>query len=67
MLAYLLSFLHGKGGSRLDALHLLQHVVPYGVSVFTFDFSAHGLSDGNLCTMGINEVDDIECALTYLR
>lgn len=37
-----------------------------GISLFSFDFSGHGKSGGNLCTLGLREAEDVEAAVNYL-
>ena len=39
-------YLHGNSGCRCDADDALHTMLPYGVSVFTFDFSGSGQSEG---------------------
>ena len=34
---------------------------------FSFDFSGCGLSDGEYISLGINESDDLEAVVNYLR
>jgi len=56
---------HGIGGSRLlePAVMLSRH----GYGVLTFDWRAHGESDGELCTFGYYEGRDVEGALAWLQ
>jgi dipeptidyl aminopeptidase/acylaminoacyl peptidase len=56
---------HGIGGARSlePALVLVRH----GYGVLTFDWRAHGESDGDLCTFGYYEVRDVEGALAWLQ
>jgi fermentation-respiration switch protein FrsA (DUF1100 family) len=56
---------HGIGGSRL--LEPADMLSRHGYGVLTFDWRAHGESDGELCTFGYYEVRDVEGALTWLR
>ncbi len=56
---------HGYGAyRRLDQAELLAR---HGYGVLTFDWRAHGESDGNLCSLGYYEVRDVEGALAWLR
>ncbi len=56
---------HGIGGHRLlePAVMLARH----GYGVLTFDWRAHGESDGDLCTFGYHEVRDVAGALAWLQ
>mmetsp|Transcript_1622 Transcript_1622/g.2640 ORF Transcript_1622/g.2640 Transcript_1622/m.2640 type:complete len:280 (-) Transcript_1622:117-956(-) len=38
-----------------------------GFSVFAFDFAGSGLSEGEYCTLGYHEQDDLRCVIEYLR
>lgn len=49
---------------RLDQAELLAR---HGYGVLTFDWRAHGESDGDLCSFGYYEVRDVEGALAWLR
>ena len=56
---------HGIGGSRL--LEPAEILSRHGYGVLTFDWRAHGESDGELCTFGYYEVRDVEGALAWLQ
>ena len=56
---------HGIGGSRL--LEPAGMLSRHGYGVLTFDWRAHGESDGELCTFGYHEVRDVQGALAWLR
>ena len=55
---------HGIGGSRL--LEPAEILSRHGYGVLSFDWRAHGESDGELCTFGYYEVRDVEGALAWL-
>jgi fermentation-respiration switch protein FrsA (DUF1100 family) len=56
---------HGIGGHRtLDPTEMLAR---HGYGVLTFDWRAHGGSDGDLCTFGYHEVRDVAGALAWLQ
>jgi len=56
---------HGIGGARsLEPARLLNR---HGYGVLTFDWRAHGESDGDLCTFGYHEVRDVSAALAWLQ
>ena len=56
---------HGIGGSRL--LEPAEMLSRHGYGVLTFDWRAHGESDGDLCTFGYHEARDVEGALGWLQ
>ncbi len=56
---------HGIGAQR--ALGPAEVLARHGYGVLTFDWRAHGESDGDLCTFGYYEVRDVEGALTWLQ
>ncbi len=41
-------YCHGNCGSRVDASDCLDLLLPQNISVFAFDFSGSGLSDGEV-------------------
>jgi len=59
-------YLHTNAGSRKDAREIIQHVVPH-CTVFSFDFSGCGHSDGDWVTLGHNEVKDVRTVVAHLR
>lgn len=59
-------YLHGNGSCRVEAALLLQYVVPAGLSMFAFDFSGSGRSDGEYITLGVREKDDVSAVVEYL-
>lgn len=56
---------HGIGGYR--ELGPAEVLARHGYGVLTFDWRAHGESDGELCTFGYYEVCDVEGALAWLQ
>eukprot|EP00008_Paramoeba_atlantica_P013909 CAMPEP_0201475458 /NCGR_PEP_ID=MMETSP0151_2-20130828/886_1 /ASSEMBLY_ACC=CAM_ASM_000257 /TAXON_ID=200890 /ORGANISM="Paramoeba atlantica, Strain 621/1 / CCAP 1560/9" /LENGTH=366 /DNA_ID=CAMNT_0047855559 /DNA_START=192 /DNA_END=1292 /DNA_ORIENTATION=- len=62
-----LVYLHGNAGCRLDAQRLLRLILPYDITLFTFDFSGCGLSEGEFISLGLYEKDDVETVIEYLR
>lgn len=59
-------YLHGNGSCRVEATMLLHYVLPYGLSLFAFDFSGSGRSDGEYISLGVNEKHDVETVVDYL-
>jgi len=60
-------YLHGNCGCRLDALDMLEYMLPLGCDVFCFDFAGSGLSEGEHVSLGWHEKDDLACVVDYLR
>ena len=56
---------HGIGGHR--SLEPAEVLARHGYGVLTFDWRAHGESDGDLCTFGYYEVRDVAGALDWLQ
>ena len=57
---------HGIGSNRGDLAHVALFLAQRGFGVLLFDLRAHGRSQGNLCTWGWLEVNDLFGALGYL-
>jgi alpha/beta superfamily hydrolase len=51
----------------VDASDCLDLLLPQSISVFAFDFSGSGLSDGETISLGFYEQDDLMAVIEYLR
>lgn len=60
-------YLHGNCSSRLESLNCVPVLLPLNVTVFCFDFSGSGLSDGEYVSLGWFERDDLSTVVKYLR
>ena len=60
-------YLHSSYGSKVEVLELLPSLVEVGLSVFAFDFSGCGNSEGSYVTLGSIEVHDVCIATEYLQ
>eukprot|EP01060_Flectonema_neradi_P032745 TRINITY_DN527_c0_g1_i11.p1 TRINITY_DN527_c0_g1~~TRINITY_DN527_c0_g1_i11.p1 ORF type:complete len:677 (+),score=208.72 TRINITY_DN527_c0_g1_i11:78-2108(+) len=60
-------YLHGNCGSRQDATECVTVLLPHGVTLFTFDFSGSGLSDGEYVSLGYFEKQDLVSVIDYLN
>lgn len=60
-------FLHGNSSCCLEALPLLTLLSPLSISLFCFDFSGCGLSEGEYISLGWFERDDLATCVDYLR
>jgi esterase/lipase len=58
--------LHGIRGSRLDMLGRARFLAKQGYSILLIDLPAHGESQAENITYGINESDGVKAAFAYL-
>lgn len=59
--------MHGNCGCRLDSFDAVSILLRDGISVFCFDFSGSGLSEGQYISLGYYERDDVKTVVEYLR
>jgi uncharacterized protein len=57
---------HGYGGEKSDMLERAYIFVDSGYNVLLPDFRGAGASDGNQCTIGYMEAEDVRACVTYL-
>eukprot|EP01064_Diplonema_japonicum_P027658 TRINITY_DN4043_c2_g1_i1.p1 TRINITY_DN4043_c2_g1~~TRINITY_DN4043_c2_g1_i1.p1 ORF type:complete len:486 (+),score=148.43 TRINITY_DN4043_c2_g1_i1:81-1460(+) len=60
-------YLHGNCGSRQDSLDCVTVLLPHGISLFSFDFSGSGLSEGEYVSLGHFEKQDLATIIDYLQ
>ena len=60
-------YLHGNSSSRIEALDLVQFVLPANMTLFCFDFAGCGMSEGEYISLGWYERDDVQLVVDYLR
>jgi hypothetical protein len=58
---------HGIGANKSDFLFIARPLHEAGLNVFTFDFRAHGQSEGRTITFGLNEAHDVKAAYDWLK
>src|SRR5215471_11141615 len=58
---------HGIWTGRRECLPLALRFQAAGYSVLTFDFRAHGLSDGRFTSVGHHETNDVLGAIEYVK
>ncbi len=58
---------HGHGGKGIAMIYHASALVSKGYSVLMYDQRAHGSSDGDICTAGWREVEDLLGAIDYLK
>eukprot|EP00761_Pharyngomonas_kirbyi_P000292 gb/GECH01000292.1/.p1 GENE.gb/GECH01000292.1/~~gb/GECH01000292.1/.p1 ORF type:complete len:410 (+),score=56.03 gb/GECH01000292.1/:1-1230(+) len=59
-------YCHGNCGCRCDALDAVQVLLPYNITVLSFDFSGSGLSEGEYVSLGFYEQQDVLKVVDYL-
>lgn len=60
-------YLHGNSSCRAEALGTLPAVLGARISLFAFDFSGSGLSEGEYVSLGFYEREDLQVVVNYLR
>lgn len=58
---------HGHGGNKSGVVAEAHEFIKMGYNVFLLDFRAHGNSEGNTCTIGFNEAEDVKLTYDYIR
>jgi uncharacterized protein len=56
-------YLHGVADNRTSAVGVIQRFIPKGFDVIAYDSRAHGESDGDICTYGFFERNDLHRVL----
>jgi pimeloyl-ACP methyl ester carboxylesterase len=59
--------IHGLGGRGMHMIYHATALSAYGYGVLMFDLRAHGSSEGDTCTWGWLEMEDVLGAVDYLR
>lgn len=60
-------YLHGVGDTRASSVGVIRRYVPRGFDVIAYDSRAHGESEGDICTYGFFEKDDLRRILDALQ
>ena len=60
-------YLHGNSSSRCEAVAEIKYLLPLNITVFAFDFSGCGKSQGEYISLGWYEREDVESIIEYLR
>ena len=60
-------YLHGNSSSRCEAVAEIKYLLPLNITVFAFDFSGCGKSQGEYISLGWYEREDVESVIDYLR
>ena len=60
-------YLHGNSSSRTEIFPELYYLLSSDITVFAFDFSGCGKSQGEYISLGYYEREDVESVIEYLR
>ncbi|MGC4100269.1 alpha/beta hydrolase [Ferruginibacter sp.] len=58
---------HGHGGTKSGTNREAAVFRQLGFNTFQLDFRAHGNSEGNTCTIGYNESEDVKLAYDFIQ
>jgi len=59
-------YCHGNCGCRVDALDAVQQLLPLNITVFAFDFTGSGVSEGEYVSLGFYERQDVAAIVEHL-
>lgn len=59
--------MHGNSSCRLEALELIQYLLPQNITLLCFDFSGCGKSEGDFISLGWYERDDVAAIVDHIR
>ena len=62
-----IALFHGHGSEKSANLSQSNTFNEMGYSTLLVDFRAHGLSEGNTCTIGYREAEDVKLAYDFLK
>jgi pimeloyl-ACP methyl ester carboxylesterase len=51
----------------MESFDAVESLLPMGISVFSFDFSGSGLSEGEYISLGYYESQDVRSVVEFLR
>ncbi len=57
---------HGHGGNKSGVIKEAESFKKMGYNTMLVDFRAHGNSEGNTCTIGYDEAEDVKLAYDYI-
>ena len=58
---------HGHGGTKSGVFMESEEFRKMHYNTFLLDFRAHGNSEGNTCTIGYNEAEDVKLAYDFIK
>ncbi len=59
--------MHGNSSCRLEALEIVPLMLPSNITLFCFDFSGCGMSQGEYISLGWYEREDLNMIVEHLR
>ena len=62
----LVVYSHSHSGNKAEGAHLVESLCSH-FSLLVFDYTGYGYSDKDVCTLGLKEMDDLECVLDHAR
>ncbi len=62
-----IAMFHGHGGKKSSMLPEAAYFRKMGYNILLVDFRAHGNSQGNTCTIGYKEAEDVKLAYDWLK
>ncbi|MFZ1529502.1 MAG: alpha/beta fold hydrolase [Ferruginibacter sp.] len=62
-----IAMFHGHGGSKTGMMEASRAFNELGYNTALIDFRAHGGSDGNTCTIGWDEAEDVKLAYDFVK
>jgi len=60
-------YMHGNSSCRLESLDCINYLLPLNITLFCFDFSGCGMSQGEYISLGWWEREDIAMIIDHLR
>ena len=58
---------HGPGSNKSAVVDEAREFMSMGYNAFLLDFRAHGGSEGNICTIGYYETEDVKLAYDFIQ
>lgn len=62
----LVVYSHSHSGNKAEGAHLVESLCSH-FSLLVFDYTGYGYSDKDVCTLGLKEMDDLECIIEHAR
>lgn len=62
----LIVYSHSHSGNKAEGAYLVEAICPH-FNLMVFDYTGYGYSDNDHCTLGLKEMDDLECVVEHAR
>jgi hypothetical protein len=59
--------MHGHGGTKGSLIKQAEYFQNLGYTTLSIDFRAHGDSEGNTCTVGFDEAEEVKLAFDFMK